>query len=349
MSMRDRILLFRHGLLGDTVVALPAIALLRKAFPTFRITYYIEWLPADAHLVAVPLLTESGLVDDVRTFSSSSAKAVWKLAGELIAIRKDVAFAINLEKMGWGRRRELFLWCLGIAPIFGPEAAGRAQVAHTVGQQLQMLALRACSKLGAQWNGSDGYFPELLFDAARKKVNSWKSECGHLGDGRRYLAIGSWSNTGAKRWPIERYRELIGWISRDLGLVPICIGGRDPVELNAANVVCANGNGISAVGEFSVTESYEFLKGAVAYVGNDTGAMHLAAAAGCTCIALFSARERDMRWAPDGHQTHIILRKNVPCAGCQLRECRFPEKRCIDMIDIEEVKATIVRVLGKRY
>jgi ADP-heptose:LPS heptosyltransferase len=47
-------------------------------------------------------------------------------------------------------------------------------------------------------------------------------------------------------------------------------------------------------------------RGAVGSVGNDTGAMHLAAAVGCPSLVLFSAASDPMRVSPRGRRVHIV-------------------------------------------
>jgi ADP-heptose:LPS heptosyltransferase len=76
------------------------------------------------------------------------------------------------------------------------------------------------------------------------------------------------------------------------------------------------------------------------YVGNDTGTMHLAASVGTPCVAIFSARDNPGKWEPTG-PGHIVLRHEVPCAGCMLETCVDNDLECLKAISVDEVLAAI--------
>ncbi len=75
------------------------------------------------------------------------------------------------------------------------------------------------------------------------------------------------------------------------------------------------------------------------FLGNDTGSMHMAVAAGLKCVAVFSSRSAPGAWYPYG-PGHIVLRKFVPCEGCQLVECVENRMQCILAITVDEVLST---------
>jgi heptosyltransferase-3 len=85
-------------------------------------------------------------------------------------------------------------------------------------------------------------------------------------------------------------------------------------------MISAWGGGLCAAGDLSVRESAALLQDAAFYLGNDTGAMHLAAAVGTPCIAIFSSLDWPGRWSPYG-KGHQVFRVDVPCAGCLLEVC----------------------------
>ena len=82
------------------------------------------------------------------------------------------------------------------------------------------------------------------------------------------------------------------------------------------------------------------------FVGNDTGTMHLAAAGGLPCVALFSARDEQGKWDPMGGPHHVI-RKSVPCAGCMLVQCVERDRLCLRLIEVDEVVAAAEDLLRR--
>jgi ADP-heptose:LPS heptosyltransferase len=79
------------------------------------------------------------------------------------------------------------------------------------------------------------------------------------------------------------------------------------------------------------------------YVGNDTGTMHLAAAAGCSCVEI-SPHPMDgdpgvgtspVRFAPHGVPA-IVLRPSTGLGACN-RQCTAGGPHCIDVITVDDV------------
>jgi ADP-heptose:LPS heptosyltransferase len=80
------------------------------------------------------------------------------------------------------------------------------------------------------------------------------------------------------------------------------------------------------------------------YIGNDTGTMHLAAAVGTKCIAIFSARHFPECWYPYG-LGHIVLRRRVPCEGCTVFECNEHDNLCLKLIQVKDVIDAVEKIL----
>jgi len=72
--------------------------------------------------------------------------------------------------------------------------------------------------------------------------------------------------------------------------------------------------------------------------------MHLAAAVGTPCVAIFSARKPPRLWFPHGPQ-HRVLFHDVSCMGCKLETCIVERKRCLTTITVEEVAAQVQAAL----
>ncbi len=98
-------------------------------------------------------------------------------------------------------------------------------------------------------------------------------------------------------------------------------------------------------GKLSVYGSAAVLEKCAAYIGNDTGTMHLAAMVGIPCVAIFSARDYPGKWEPYG-EGHTILRYDTNCAGCMLEICP-QQNRCLNSITTENVLAPVMKMLSQ--
>ena len=75
--------------------------------------------------------------------------------------------------------------------------------------------------------------------------------------------------------------------------------------------------------------------------------MHLAAAAGISCVAIFSAREWPGMWFPYG-AGHRVFRSNIECECCQLVECIERQNECLNRITVEQVLNGCEEVLTQK-
>jgi ADP-heptose:LPS heptosyltransferase len=93
---------------------------------------------------------------------------------------------------------------------------------------------------------------------------------------------------------------------------------------------------VNLCGILSARESGVVMEHVSLYLGHDSGPMHLAAAAGVPCVAIFSARQLPGVWFPYGPQ-HRVIYHDVPCRDCRLDICERYQKRCIASITVSEV------------
>ncbi|HQT87514.1 MAG TPA: glycosyltransferase family 9 protein [Acidiphilium sp.] len=115
--------------------------------------------------------------------------------------------------------------------------------------------------------------------------------------GPALLGLGPTANWDGKIWPAERFVAL----AQRLALPRIAVfGGPGAAERALAAPVLASLPGaIDLVGALSVAEAAACLARCALFVGNDSGLMHLAAAAGTPTLGLFG-RSRASEYAPAG-------------------------------------------------
>ena len=89
------------------------------------------------------------------------------------------------------------------------------------------------------------------------------------------------------------------------------------------------GRGYNAAGALGIRSGLAAMKQCRFFIGNDTGTMHMAAAVGLPCVAVFSARGTvPGLWYPLG-QGHQVFRTTIDCEGCGLVECLERGNECI--------------------
>jgi ADP-heptose:LPS heptosyltransferase len=116
-----------------------------------------------------------------------------------------------------------------------------------------------------------------------------------------YMTVSVGTQVEVKDWGKTNWASLLSKVSSlypDLGLV--LVGASD--EKVRSDLVAAKWSGpkLNVCGLVPPRISAAVLKRSVLFVGHDSGPMHLAAATGVQCIAIFSARNRPGEWFPAG-------------------------------------------------
>ena len=314
--------------LGDAVMALAAIADVRRALP--EATIAVAARPAIAPMFR--------LVPDVNEVVTLERRGWLQLGADLRGRQFDAALllpnslhsALTVARAGvterWGYRRDGRGQLLTRAV---PPPSGLHQVKYY--QQL-------VDALGFPNGASE---PRLAVSAqSRQAAARLLEEAGW--DGRApfvALAPGA-AYGGAKRWPPERFASLALELAAD-GVPTVMIGSGGDRD-TAAEVKQAAPQVIDLVGRTDLSQLAGVLALARTLVSNDSGAMHLAAAVGTPVTAVFGPTdERATR--PLGER-HAILTANVWCRPCMLRECPL-DHRCMRDIDTTRVVAAARRVL----
>src|SRR6185437_3492194 len=123
------------------------------------------------------------------------------------------------------------------------------------------------------------------------------------------LVPGGSAHRPQKRWPIENYAALAVLAARRR-LTPVVLGGAQEAPLAAVILErCSTARDLT--GRTGFGEIVGLGKIAQRAIGNDTGPMHLLAAAGCPATVLFSAASDPALTAPRGPEVVVLRRANL--------------------------------------
>jgi ADP-heptose:LPS heptosyltransferase len=170
--------------------------------------------------------------------------------------------------------------------------------------------------------------------AADQEVDKWLAEL-PPSQGRPWIAIAPGSKMPAKIWPAERFAQVVTQLIEQFDVWPIVVGGPEDREVGE-NLLRAWGRGYLAAGNLGLSATAAAMARCRIYLGNDTGAMHLAVTAKLPCVAIFSSRTSPGRWYPYG-DNHRVFRTAIDCEGCELTTCIERKMECIYRIGVDEV------------
>jgi len=134
-----------------------------------------------------------------------------------------------------------------------------------------------------------------------------------------------------KKWPLYHWVALAKMIGDEQRI--LIIGGEGE-KGDAAYIVSNTLNTINYCGQLSIPELYYVLSKTKVAISLDTGAMHLCDAAGTRQIVLFSTRDLSNKWYPN-NPLSAVIEKVVHCSFCLKTECS--NNICMSNISPEEV------------
>jgi heptosyltransferase II len=317
-QMRHLVILAPNWL-GDAVMALPAIADVRRQLPEAAIT-------VAARPTVAPLFGMVRGVTGTITLAPRRDKAGWLAAvGELRDGRFDAALllpnsfqsAFMVARAGiasrWGYRTD---WRRALLTRSVAAPKGIHQIEY------YQYLVRALGFPSGPAEPSIDVAPDLRargLDALTRAGWDARTAIVALAPGAAY--------GGAKRWPPEYFAELARSLRAD-GVACAMVGSaadrRTGEDIEAA---CGAACGVlNLIGATDLPTLAGVLVQCRALVSNDSGAMHLGAAVGVPVTAMFGPTD-DRATRPLG-EAHVVLTNPVWCRPCMLRECPL-DHRCL--------------------
>ncbi len=319
-SKIQRILIVRLSSMGDVIHALPAVVMLRDAFPAATIGWLIEerWaeflctLPTPRSGARSP---QRPLVDIVHTVNlkrwrnSLLSTQTWERIAAGLSDLRAVHYQVVLDLQGAVRSSILARWS-GAPAIYGASRP-RENIA-SVWYTRKVIAERKhvveqYSELAQFLIGHPVPIPSAVLPSdpvAEEFVTKRLSEKSI----REFVILNPGAGWGAKQWPAERYGELAKALARQAVRSIINFG---PGEEGLAKTAEASSAGAAVAMSFSVSELLALTRRARLFVGGDTGPMHLAAALRIPVVAIFGPTD-PVRNGPFSTRSIVLRRPNSP-------------------------------------
>jgi heptosyltransferase II len=148
----------------------------------------------------------------------------------------------------------------------------------------------------------------------------------------------------AKRWPPGRVAELLRRLIAERGARCVLVGAAGDSETGREieSQLPLEPRVINLIGRTDLRVFAGVLAACDAFVANDSGAMHLAAAVGLPVTAIFGPTDERVT-APLGD--HDVLIHDVFCRPCMLRDCPI-DHRCMKGITVDRVFESVSQRLG---
>jgi ADP-heptose:LPS heptosyltransferase len=308
--MVTRIVMYRLGSLGDTVVALPCLHRVAQSFPGAQCVYLTN-IPVQSK--AAPLQAILGDADGASQFldypvGTRSVRVLLALRATLRALQADTLIYLTPSRglaAAW-RDVAFFRWC-GFTRIVGAPLTSDLQ-RHRRGAdgklEMECERLARCIAPLGPVDLDDPRSWDLHLNAAERQGAQ-----AALGDAARRprIAVNMGGKFAINDWGEPNWSTLVARLSPLYSDHTLVFVGGPEDEARAQRVGALwSGPVVNLCGRVSPRVSAAAMAGSALFVGHDSGPLHLAACMSVTCVGLYGENHEPRKWHPYGAQHRIL-------------------------------------------
>ena len=367
-SAVENILIVRLDAIGDLILTSGFIREVRANFPQAQITLIVS--PAN-----FPLVELCPYVNEILTFELKSSVGNFPdILERLVSFckeklwRKHFSIAFSPQWGSWNLPALLLCWLSGARERIGygtnpyenyfgkPSAEDTARdnllltknivVPQNVISELEKnLYLLTASGFEVNSNHVELFYGAEDFYQAQELLQSIPVSC-------KKVILGIGAGGASRKYPVEKYLVALKALAKK-ALVFVIVGGQaelDDAEFLEKNL--PNGKVLNLTGKTTLRETEAIISQSDFYIGNDTGVMHISAAAKIPCLVLYREAQDKEDYLPGvfsefgrfpPHQTNsVILRPDHQLEECAKRGriygwCHSEEPHCITQITPQEI------------
>jgi heptosyltransferase-2 len=335
-----KILIRATNWVGDAIMALPALRAVRRRYSDAEIVIVARPYVADIY-------HDQEICNRLVAYDPRGSHAGFsgreRLAADLRVQKFDVALLMQNafdaawlawrakipERIGYARDGRSFLLTKAVPlPRHGEIPA------HEKFYYLELLRR-------AGWLDSvqeEAFISLRVSEDKRRSADEFLCKSGAR-HGAPRIAIGAGASYGsAKCWPPSRFAEVASRLQSQADVDVILFGTAAEASVSTAISAEMRRPPVDLTGKTTIADLPALLSQCHLFIGNDSGAMHVAAAVGLPIVAVFGPTD-PLGTAPVTPHSSIVQQKPY-CSPCFLRRCPT-DHRCMTAITADMVEAAV--------
>ena len=337
----QRILLIKLSAMGDVVQTIPLLNKLRRRYPAAR----LDWLVTPA---IAELLRHNPAITNVIEFSRDEWSAPWRLtpfasAARLVATLRAAEYDLVLDLQGQ-LRSAVFAFASGAPVRIGfdkpradvwqasprkipaearkhawqgaREGSWLAYTDHIPVPTLDVHPVERYLSVGPMLGLDDGA-PDFSFPIPPEASGRIDALLDYYGIAKaKIIAMAPGTNWETKEWRRDAFAEVARHFLQKNYAVTLIGSDRERAVCEAVAQLAPGA--VNLAGETTLPELAALMRRAMIAVTNDSGPMHLAVALGRAVASIFGPT--DPVWAGPYRRDGAVLRVDLPCSPCYLRQ-----------------------------
>ena len=311
LSGISNILAIRFARIGDVVLLLPALALLKGSFNGARLTLATGSRAAPVAELC-PYIDEVISVDRLRMRDGPSLETlrdIWRLIGDLRSRQFDLV--VDFHSF---RETNLLTRLSGARHRLGMKRADRAYLpfCFNLTPALEDKKLHVADMFQKVVEHVPGVDPGLVVESPVIEVNpDVRVPVRSQDDGRPVVVVYVGASVSQRRWPASRFAALVSRVAARWNAMVLILSGFSDAERSIARQVGVESGAVAEtlIG-LGIQEMAAVISQADLLVSNDSGPMHIGSALGVATLGIFSSSLPE-HYRPLGNKDRFIKKDSV--------------------------------------
>lgn len=335
-------LIIQTAFLGDVILSLPLVQVLKKSKPESVIDFMC--IPATAELLkGNPYINRTIIFD--KHDSDKGVSGFKKIVSRVKENKYDIVISVQrftrsslISKLSGAPKR--ISYANSSMNYFYTDKVPYRNV-HETQRVLDLL-----KPLGIEHNAK--VIPELYpSDDDKKEVDNIFRGLG-IKSSKELICIAPGSVWFTKRFPEEKYIELLDMLDKVPFKVAL-IGGKGDSKLCESIISRTTHNEVyNFAGKLTVLQSAELIKRSSLLLTNDSAPLHLANAVGTKVLAIFGSTVKDFGFYPTGESDRVFETNGLKCRPCSnhgKKSCPIHTFDCMN-INPKDIYSEILHTLN---
>jgi heptosyltransferase-2 len=331
----NKILVIQTAFIGDAILTLPLIQVLKQNYPQSLIDVIV--VPRTAEIFANhPAISK--IIQYDKRGSDKGLKCLWQFRTRLSSQNYNLVIVPHRSL-----RSALLTWMLKPTMSIGfDRSAGRwlfkriVRYNPTDHEIERNLTLLSPLKLPITATGLPRLYPSIH---DTQIIDSILNDYG-LNRYKNIVAAAPGTIWNTKRWPADRFAAVCKHISAE-NIAVVLVGGKEDEALCKEVMEIAQvKNVFNTAGKLSLLQSAELIRRCKVLISNDSAPMHLAIAVGTPVVAIFGATVPEFGFAPRGPRDIVVETNGLKCRPCSIHggvKCPIKTFECMLSITPEIV------------
>jgi heptosyltransferase-2 len=326
-----KILFITLSNIGDVVLTLPVLDVLRGKFPYARITVLVGMRPKQ-------IFQDNPVADRVVVYNKRAPLSE-KIALFNTLQREHFDIVVDLR----GSLLGLFIQArYKISPFLKIPK----NIAHMKDRHLYKIK-DIMRKLNI--SSYEGVLKHSLYISPQDEnyiKNILKNN--NINEQDKIAVISPGARSDTKRWKADKFLTLIPLLIGEFAVKVVLVGDAD--DIYTSRYISENSRlaVLDLVGKTTIGQLSYLLKKSSLAITNDSAVLHIASYLNVPTVAIFGISD-ELKYGP-WSEIGVAVKKNIECRPCSGAQCRFGTLECIELIKVEDVLQAARAVLfSTRY